>query len=216
MPWNPIFPLGTVSVKANQAIGNQNTTYIEDTMGKSPIGTNTNTTRDHFWAVGSNEDGRHRFINSVGFTVGGLPTDPVIGAGMDIVLYSKTTNNRVEWFTRNAQGIYQFSPSFIEGTVNINNSFVNVVSVPANVYGEIFFFFDSNPKISSSGIISSNANSVSGYSTRQRSSVSGLDEYPIELQNASTTTLNIRAKRGDNSGSGFDGLWRYKLFYRSF
>jgi len=114
MPWNTVFPLGSVSVKANRTIGQQNTTYIEVTMGNSIVGTNTNTTRDHFWNVGSNEDGRHRFMQSPAFTVGGLPVDPVLGAGMDSVFYSKlklaaesTSQQDVQPFFRNASAIMQ-------------------------------------------------------------------------------------------------------------
>ena len=114
MPWNSTSPLGSVSVKANKAPMQQNTTYIETTMGNSVVGTNAVTTRDHFWNVGTNEDGRHRFIQSPAFTVGGLPTDPVVGTGMDAVTYSKTKTSTestaqqdVQLFFRNATQIFQ-------------------------------------------------------------------------------------------------------------
>ena len=114
MPWNTVAPLGTVSVKANRTILQQNTTYIETTMGNSVVGTNAVTTRDHFWNVGSDEDGRHRFIQSPAFTVGGLPVDPVVGTGMDSVAYSKlklaaeaVAQQDVQPFYRNASAIMQ-------------------------------------------------------------------------------------------------------------
>lgn len=114
MPWNTVFPLGSVSVKANRTIGQQNTTYIEVTMGNSIVGTNTTSTRDHFWNVGANEDGRHRFVQSPAFTVGLLPADPVLGTGMDSVLYSKlklaaesVAQQDVQPFFRNASAIMQ-------------------------------------------------------------------------------------------------------------
>lgn len=114
MPWNSVFPLGSVSVKANRPIGQQNTTYTEVTMGNSIVGTNTTSTRDHFWNVGSDEDGRHRFIQSPAFTVGSLPVDPVLGTGMDSVTYSKlklvaesTSQQDVQPFFRNASAIMQ-------------------------------------------------------------------------------------------------------------
>ena len=90
MPWNSTWPVGSISVKANRVVGQQNTTYIETTMGNSIVGTNTTATRDHFWNVGTNEDGRHRFIQSPKFTVGGNPADPVLGTGMDGVRYIKS------------------------------------------------------------------------------------------------------------------------------
>lgn len=114
MPWNTVAPLGTVSVKANKTILQQNTTYIETTMGNSVVGTNAVTTRDHFWNVGSDEDGRHRFIQSPAFTVGGLPVDPVVGTGMDSVAYSKlklaaeaVAQQDVQPFYRNASAVMQ-------------------------------------------------------------------------------------------------------------
>ena len=214
MTWNSTAPLGSVSVKANRTILQQNTSYIEVTMGNSVVGTNTNTTRDHFWNVGSNEDGRHRFIQSLGFTVGGTPADPVIGTGMDSVLYAKTTNGRVEWFHRNAAGINQFIPSYISGTVNItsSSSYVTVTSIPANCWGQIFFFYDSDPSVNSSGLISSSGSIARGFSTRVRSQVSGLDEYALELKNDGVVDLNIFVRRGDSSSS-FNGIWRYRLMY---
>lgn len=114
MPWNSTFPLGSVSVKANKLIGNQNTTYIENTMGKEIVGTNTVTTRDHFWNVGSDEDGRHRFMQSPAFTVATLPEDPVLGTGMDAVWYAKlklvaesVSQQDVQPFFKNASAIMQ-------------------------------------------------------------------------------------------------------------
>ena len=89
MPWNSTAPVGSVSVKANRTILGQNTTYIESTMGTSIVGTNTVTTRDHFWNVDANLDGRHRFIQSPAFTVATIPANPVVGTGMDSVFYSK-------------------------------------------------------------------------------------------------------------------------------
>ena len=117
MTWNSSWPLGTVSVGANQSTGQQNTSYIETNLGKVAVGTNLNTTRDHFWAVDPSLDGRHRYINSVGFTTGGppgVPDDPVIGAGMDGVLYLRqltstlsTAQQDVQPFYRNATQVMQ-------------------------------------------------------------------------------------------------------------
>lgn len=110
MTWNAIWPIGSQSVKSNRIPGAQNTTYIETTMGNDIVGTNTDIVRDHFWDVGSDEDGRHRFINSPGFTVGGLPDDPVLGAGMNTVTYSKlkaviesTVQQDVQLFMKNSE-----------------------------------------------------------------------------------------------------------------
>src|SRR5690349_2957761 len=113
MPWNSNAPLGSVSVKANRTKLQENTTYIETTMGNTAVGINNSSVRDHFWNVGADEDGRHRFMQSPAFTEGGVDSDPVIGTGMDAVEYVKVTNGRAERFHRNAEGIYQHVPSFL-------------------------------------------------------------------------------------------------------
>jgi len=51
MPWNPTFPDGNLSVKANETPGQQNTSYIETTQ-------NTN----HFWNISADEDGKHKMV----------------------------------------------------------------------------------------------------------------------------------------------------------
>ena len=114
MTWNSIWPIGTSSVRSNRVTGAQNTEYIETTMGPSVVGTNAVTTRDHFWNVDPNLDGRHRFIQSPAFTVGGLPTDPVVGTSMDGVLYTKTktatestVQQDVQPFFRNTSQVFQ-------------------------------------------------------------------------------------------------------------
>lgn len=217
MPWNSTWPIGSVSVKANRTAGQQNTTYIETTMGNSVVGTNTNATRDHFWNVGSNEDGRHRFVQSPAFTVGTNPTDPVIGTGMDTVLYAKTTNGRVQWFHRNAAGIYQFIPAFITGTVNISGDgsgdWKNLTSVPANVYGQLLMYHNSAGKQAyiQSGYFSSDATTVKAFSNRIKVTNES-DDYLIQYRNDTTGSLTIQARRGV-LGSGFDGSWTYLITY---
>lgn len=217
MPWNSTFPLGSVSVKANRAIGQQNTTYIETTMGNSIVGTNTVATRDHFWNVGANEDGRHRFIQSPAFTVGGTPTDPLIGTGMDGVQYLKTTNGRVQGFYRNAQGVYQSIPAFITGTVNISggggSDWKNLAAIPANCYGEVFLYQDSDKSYIQSGAFSSDGVSTRGFSNRIK--ITGdADDYMVELRNDNSNNLTLQARRG-SAGSSFDGTWNYRITYRA-
>jgi len=92
MPWNSTWPDGTVSVKANDATGVQNTNYIKATMGASIVGTNTGATTDHFWDVDANLNGHHRFVKMPKFTstaVAPDDTDPAIGVGIDAAYYAK-------------------------------------------------------------------------------------------------------------------------------
>jgi|SRR6185369_8742257 len=214
MPWNSTWPIGSSSVKNNRTAGQQNTTYIETTMGNSVVGTNTNTTRDHFWAVGSNEDGRHRFVQSPAFTVGGNPTDPVIGTGMDGVRYLKTTLGRVQGFYRNAQGIYQYIPAFLSGSVAIpTNSYTTIVAVPANCYGQVAMYTTALGRYS--GITAhfrSNGSIVETWGLIQ-SDDSSSGNTPLKFASGSNATdLNIKARRSDASSA----TWNYRITYREF
>lgn len=214
MPWNSVSPDGTISVKANRTPMNQNTTYIETTMGNSVVGTNTAATRDHFWNVGSNEDGRHRFIQSPAFTVGAVPTDPVIGTGMNGVLYLKTTSSRVEGFYRNVQGIYQYIPSFLSGTVVVGAGFGTVVAVPASVYGEIFMYTTALGKFSVvTGFFRSDGATVESWSILNHASGVGGTSFALTFGNGTDASgLNIRAKVNDATA----GLtWNYRITYRA-
>ncbi len=215
MPWNSTSPLGSVSVKANRVIGQQNTTYIEVTMGNSVVGTNTNTTRDHFWNVGTNEDGRHRFIQSPAFTVGGMAADPVIGTGMDSVEYTKTILGTVQGFFRNAQGIYQHIPALLTGTVVIPsaNVYSNIVAVPANCYGEIFMYTTIQGELSAQlGFFRAGAALVEAWSTPETTQSNGDAAIALKFGNGSQASgLNIRARRAQSSNIN----WNYIITYRA-
>lgn len=217
MPWNALSPDGTISVKANRTKMNENTDYIQTTMGNTAVGSNTNATKDHFWNIGSNEDGRHRFINSLGFTVGGVAADPVIGSGMDGVLYLKQASaavGRIEGFYKNAQGTYQYIPSVQTGTVVIGSAFVNIGSaLPTSVYGEIFMYNNTN-KLIQQGSFYTNATNAYCFSNRQKYKTNGVD-YAVEFANSTdSVSLFLRAKRGD-FGSGADGTYNFIITYRA-
>jgi len=224
MPWNSTWPVGNVSVKVNRTSGQQNTTYIETTMGNSVVGTNTTSTRDHFWNVGSNEDGRHRFIQSPGFTVGGNPADPVIGTGMSGVIYLRTVSvnePRKEIFYREglSSQIYQVSPSYLTGTVNIGSSYVNVIAVPANTYGEIFMYStteDGNSDVrysTQTGFFRSNATLTYAWAYTNITDNSRTSNG-LEFLNKSSDVNSqfIRARVGQYpTGKS----WKYKITYRA-
>ena len=94
MTWNSTWPVGSSSVRANRTTGQENTSYIESTMGNTANDIAYATTqKDHFWDVGSNFDGHHRFIKMPAFTVGGVPTDPGsigLGTSMGGIMYMRT------------------------------------------------------------------------------------------------------------------------------
>ena len=220
MPWTSVSPIGSISVKANRTTMNGNTTYIETTMGNSIVGTNTTSTRDHFWNVGSDEDGRHRFIQSPGFTVGGAATDPVVGTGMDGVMYLKEVNSdvaRVEGFYRNAQGIYQFIPTFLSGSgvsITSTSTFSTIATVPSNVYGEIFMYNGTlATNISTQwGFFQSNATGVVTFAVKSILTSLTSSGSALEFYNLLESTFDILSRRSEAPSSA---NWNYRITYRA-
>lgn len=218
MTWNSSWPLGTVSVRANQSTGQQNTSYIETNLGKVAVGTNVNTTRDHFWAVDPSLDGRHRYINSVGFTTGGppgVPDDPLLGADMDTLLYPKETNSSVQWFHKNQDddlNLYQVTPNQIKGTANITSTstYTTLTAIPINVFGEVFMWKDGTT-LSQSGTFITDGTICEGYSNVQRLN-SGSDTVNIELRNTTSAGLGLQGRLRTASLSG---NWNYIVWYRA-
>ena len=80
MVWNSLWPDGSKSVKQNTTPGQQNTTYIENSMNN-----------DHYWNIGVDEDGHHRSIQMKQFinSAIGAPADAPIATGMDGAMYLK-------------------------------------------------------------------------------------------------------------------------------
>lgn len=212
MPWNADWPVNTISVKANQTKGDQNMKYIQATMGISAVGTNGVTVRDHFWNVGSNEDGRHRFIQSPAFTVGGSPADPDIGTGMDAVLYLKITNGTAQWFNRNAAAISQVTPTLLSGTHVVTSSYTNIIAIPANVYGEIIMYTTASDKKSGqSGFFKSDATTCDAWAHGLKIQGGSTAKFNIEFGNGNDASgLNLRVVKSEAS-SGL--TWNYRITY---
>jgi hypothetical protein len=220
MPWNSTWPLGTSSVKGNRTRGQQNTTYIEETLGNQPIGSQPPApakVADHFWDIDADHDGRHRFVQSPGFTVGGNPDDPTLGTQMDGCIYLKEVNSdvgRVEGFYRNTQGIYQFIPSFISGSVVLNGSnFVNIEALPPNVYGEIFLYRTSSGRGQGQmGFFKTDATICDAWSYGLRLQGDSTAKYNIRLANGSDADgLNLRAILDFSNNTN----WNYRITYRA-
>lgn len=104
MVWNSNCPDGSKSVKANVTIQGQNTTYTEDTLGNS-----TNTSKDHFWNIGVNEDGHHRAVQMIDYadTYVGAPASPALAADMDLAIFARTIGSSIEPMARNGVSIMQ-------------------------------------------------------------------------------------------------------------
>lgn len=222
MVWNSDWPVGTVSVRANRVTGNQNTTYIETTMGKSVVGTNTDATRDHFWAIDPNLDGRHRFIQSPVFTDGvGAALNPVLGASMDAIIYAKTTNAEAQWFHKNVDNndnLYQITPNQLLGTKVLTGSYATVIAVPANVWGEIFMYATNGTANQSRyrtvrGFFRSDATTVNTFAYAYLVEGSSTATIGVKFGNGSDASgLNIRA-RSEEATTGL--TWNYIVWYRA-
>lgn len=228
MVWNSVWPIGTVSVRANRTTGAQNTAYIEDTMGNTVAGAFPQSagTRDHFWKVSSDFDGRHRFIQSPKFeSPAGTATDPVLGTQMDGVTYLRkvsVTDTTIQGFYQNAQGIYQHIPTFLQGTVAITSSstttYTNIITVPANVYGQIAMYQVNGLGVAVLG-------KYSGVTAHFRSDATTVEAWGI-TQSDQDTSSNVPLKFGN--GSKANGLmlmarrsdagsatWLYRITYRA-
>ena len=220
MAWNPIFPVGTVSVRANKTIGNDNTTYIQTTMGNTVAGINNSTTRDHFWNVDSSLDGRHRFIQSPKFQISTADADPVMGDSMDACMFFRNVNadvGRVEGFYKTADAAvgnypnrYQFIPSFMSGTISVTSSFTTLVALPPNVYGEVFMFRNNaaGSQAVQSGFFSTNSATMSTSAYKQSSSTgSAVQNLAFDF-----SVLNLRVKTIDATSGN---TWEYRITYRA-
>ena len=197
MVWNTNAPDGAVSVKANESILQANTTYTLATMNVS-----------HYWNDSATLDGNHQFVacpDSV--------TDIAVPADNDGILYFKAVsadNTRVEGFYQNADKIYQFIPSFQEGTVALNTStYVTVATLPANCYGEVYLFLDSDTLTSDGmqfGTFHSGANILQAYSAANGNTAA----VPIILgNNTNASVLTLRAKASQGSAA----TYTYKIKY---
>jgi hypothetical protein len=76
--WNATAPDGAQSVKDNEVILQNNTTYIEQ-----------NLELDHFWAEDATNDGHHKFVKCPKFeSAPGVPDNPS-PSGIDSIYYAK-------------------------------------------------------------------------------------------------------------------------------
>ncbi len=222
MTWSTTAPDGSKSVKANKSIIQDNFTYIQQTMGNQVVGTNPSpqTALDHFWNIGANEDGHHRFIQTVGFvdSTPQVSAIPVRSAGMDCVLYAKETNDTVQWFHKNEDvntNIYQVTPTQLKGTIVLTASYTNVVAVPGLVYGEITMFTDTlGSTTMGRGFFKSTAARCDAWAYGQNINDADAEESNLKFGNgnAFVSGLNIRARTSEATA----GLtWNYIITYRA-
>ena len=116
MTWNSVWPVGTASVKANEATGGNNTAYIETTEKV-----------DHYWNESGN-DGKHKKV-----TLPVLSAEPSTTAN-DLTLYSKnTTGGTALFFARDGVAAHttQMTTAGITKTITATNGVTFLPSDPA-------------------------------------------------------------------------------------
>lgn len=101
----------------------------------------------------------------------------------------------------------------LTGTVTINSStFVTIRAIPANVFGEVYLY---KGRFIQAGSFVSDAGIVNGYSYSQKYvDGSGASQIlNLGFDGAGANALNLTVK--NTSGSSFNGLWTYKIIYRT-
>lgn len=201
MTWNAVWPDGTKAVGQNTTTGQQNTTYVETTV-------NT----DHYFDVGANEDGHHRFVQMAKNETGGMPSDPSIATGMDGVTYLKEINGRVQGFYQNTNGVFQYIPAFLSGTVSLTSTvtYSTIVAVPDDTFGYAWLYKADTSQTGTWGYFKASGGICQAYS------------MPIRVGNSGTTTLNLRFGNGDQVSAlnftarrdqGASGTYEYRIMY---
>ena len=192
MTWTSNWPDGSKSVRGNESAGTGNMSYIETKMKL-----------DHYWNEDANKDGHHKIIQMTE-----EDTDPALATGMDGAIYLKSDGSRIQGFYRNTNGIYQFIPAFLIGTVNMSTSTTNIVAVPANVYGEIFMWNGDAAGSSAKGFFHSDGTKVYAFATPLSSTI----PVNITFTNTASTDLTIKGNLTTSLGTT---LFNYRITYRA-
>lgn len=205
MVWTSLWPDGSQSVKQNEIPGQGNTTYVKTTLNN-----------DHFWDISggspNQKDGYHRKVSMQNYasTANGASDDPDIPAGMDATFYLKTTSGRVQGFYKNANGIYQYVPAFLTGSANLTASYQNIVSVPDNTYGEIYFFKQDNSFTVTNGYFKAAGGVCQAYCNLQTVASSSVTTIPMRYGNEDDASgLNLRVRTRDAPV----GTYQYRITY---
>lgn len=156
------------------------------------------------------DDGYHNLIRMTQQA----PTGALAATGR---LYAKVANGQVNLFYMDDAGTdYQITPAYtvLAGTVNIvaSNTFYTITAVPANTFGEVFLW---KGRFIQQGTFISDATIVNGYSFAEKyEDGSGASQIlNLGFDGAGANLLNLTVK--NTSGSSFNGVWNYKVFYRT-
>lgn len=157
MPWHSNSPVGNRSVRFNRADMNDNTQYIEATMGNS-----FNTLRDHYWDIGATEDGLHRKVTmrSVGTNVQ-APLAPL----MDAAIYlNRETDNELQVRAREATADWRLNlwETLNKGsfTTDAGTTDVDMMAIPPNRFGMAVIYLKVAPFLAMDGYFYSDATGI--------------------------------------------------------
>lgn len=210
MVWRTLAPDGSQSTKANVTILQDNTTYIEQTMGN--VLSNAEPSQDHFWNL-NQYSGHHRQVQMTNYaaTYAGAPLEPTLNANMDGSIFVKIANDQFKGFFKNSTNTYQFIPAFVTGTHNVTGSYTNVVALPNNCYGQVWMF--------KTGA----AESDFGFGAfRVTNSVCQAFCFPSNVGGSTSANLQLRFGSGDQASGlnfrvkadgGGTGNYAYRLIY---
>lgn len=201
MVWSSFWPDGSKSVKQNTGPGQQNTTYIKTTQNN-----------DHFWDIGTDEDGYHRRVSMERYsdTAIGAPTDAPIPTGMDGVYYLKQANSRIAGFYRNASGIFQSVPGFITGNANITTSYQNILVLPDNCYGQVWLFKSDDTNAMGFGSFKCSSAVCQAYCVQTLPGNTSTPQLPFRFGSADQVDgLNFRVRVSDAP----QGVYQYRFMF---
>ena len=155
-------------------------------------------------------DGFHRQVHMFSRAI------PVTLDGANSILYSWVDGlgqSQLKFY--NGVVDYTITPTFtvLSGTVTVSSSFATIVAIPANVFGEVYLW---KGRFIQQGTFVSDASVVNGYSFAQKykNGSAASEILTLGYDGDGASGLNLRIQN-DGSGSGFNGVWNYKVFYRS-
>ena len=193
MVWTSLSPDGTKSVRTNVPVMAANTTYTETTLNV-----------DHYWNIGVDEDGHHKQVQ--------MPkqaSDITLGTGMDGGTYLKETSyGRIEGFFRNTNGVYQYIPSFITGSIALlTSTYIAVVAIPNNTYGTIHMFKNNGADNSQFGWFNASSGIVRAYSNVTQKTGSSSRSMNVQFNNDGAGALIFKAL----AVSGGAGTYQFRI-----
>lgn len=196
MTYTPNVPQGNQTFPATQPLIEANFGYL-----------NTALQKDHTFngnAIGSEAPGYHQQASMPNITApSSLPTgiNGIYSVNSSTAGFYDGTNN------------YQMNiwTNVLKGTFSSTSSFTNVVAIPANTFGVVYFYNitgSTSSFLSCSGQFISNATAVDGFSN---AADAGGSSFPIELNNFNNA-LFLQAKGGSTRYQGISV--NYLIFYR--